>query len=213
MDNQPIFITKDSGERRDFSTGARRDVRTGKGRYDLISPVAMRREYQLLRAGAAQLSPVAMRRECQLLERGAIKYGDRNWEKGMPISVFIDSGLRHIFNYLDGEMTEDHLSAGRWNLGCAMHMEEKHPELQDIPTRPEYVPFAGISYFADEELTISTNLALAITHITEYLDGDAGEDHLALARWYIGCAMQAEEKAPQLQDIPARQAPILGIAA
>lgn len=115
-----IFITKDSGARRDFETGARRDVRTGKGRYDLMSPVATRRE-------------------CQLLERGAVKYGDRNWEKGMPISVFLDSAIRHIFNYLEGEATEDHLAAARWNIGCAMHMEEKHPELQDIPTRPGYV--------------------------------------------------------------------------
>lgn len=113
------FITKDSGQRRDFETGARRDVRAGKGRYDLMSPVAMRRE-------------------CQLLERGADKYGDRNWEKGMPVSTFLDSAIRHIFNYLDGEATEDHLAAARWNLGCAMHMEEKRPDLQDIPTRPDY---------------------------------------------------------------------------
>lgn len=30
------FITKDSGERREFSTGSKRDIATGKGRYDLL---------------------------------------------------------------------------------------------------------------------------------------------------------------------------------
>jgi len=112
------FITKDSGERRSFGTGAVRDVRTGKGRYDL-------------------LAAVAIRREAELLERGAVKYGERNWEQGIPISNFIDSALRHIFNYLAGEATEDHLAAARWNIGCAMHFEELRPDLQDIPTRLE----------------------------------------------------------------------------
>jgi len=110
------FVTKDSGRRRSFATGAVRDVRTDKGRYDL-------------------LSAIAIRREAELLERGAVKYGERNWENGIPISCFIDSTLRHIFNYLAGEMTEDHLAAARWNLGCAMHFEELRPDLQDIPNR------------------------------------------------------------------------------
>jgi len=91
-------------------------VRTGKSRYDL-------------------LAAIAIRREAELLERGAIKYGERNWENGIPISSFIGSALRHLFNYLAGETTEDHLAAARWNLGCAMHFEETRPELQDIPNR------------------------------------------------------------------------------
>ena len=34
------FVVKDSGKRESFSTGAVRDIRAGKGRYDLVSPVA-----------------------------------------------------------------------------------------------------------------------------------------------------------------------------
>ena len=37
------WSTKDSGARREFTTGSRRDSRRGKGRFDLISPIAIRR--------------------------------------------------------------------------------------------------------------------------------------------------------------------------
>ena len=96
----------DSGERENFSTGSRRDTRVGKGRYDLIPPSAMRRI-------------------AKHYENGAAKYGDRNWEKGQPISRYIDSSLRHIYNYLEGEQEEDHVAAAIWNLMAIIHTSEK----------------------------------------------------------------------------------------
>lgn len=110
------YTTKDSGKREQFSTGSQRDSREGKGRYDLISTVGLRRL-------------------AQLYERGAVKYEDRNWEKGQPISRYMDSLIRHAFNYLEGEKTEDHLAAVAWNAFAAMHMEETLPEMQDLETR------------------------------------------------------------------------------
>ncbi len=116
-------MLKDSGQRRNFHTGAVRDVREGKGRCDLLPPRALLR-----------LS--------KHFEAGAVKYGDRNWEKGMPVDVFIDSGLRHLFQYMMGERDEDHLCAASWNLVCAMEMEERYgysfneetPEESDFET-------------------------------------------------------------------------------
>ncbi len=105
---------KDSGQREQHTTGAVRDVRTGKGRYDLISPVALRR--------------LAV-----LLEKGAQKYAERNWEKGMPMSRFFDSCVRHLYSYLNGMRDEDHLAAAMWNVHCMMHFEELRPELNDMP--------------------------------------------------------------------------------
>lgn len=99
------YEMKDSGERRQFDTGAQRDRAKGKGRYDLISPIALQR-----------LAVV--------LEKGALKYEDRNWEKGMPMSVFLDSGLRHLFQYLEGSRDEDHLGQAMFNVMAAMHTEE-----------------------------------------------------------------------------------------
>jgi hypothetical protein len=112
------YIIKDSGSREQFETGAVRDLREGKGRYDLITPIGLRRL-----AG--------------VYERGCVKYSPRNWEKGMPMSRCLDSALRHINQYLEGYRDEDHLAQGCWNLMAAMHFEELRPELNDINVKTE----------------------------------------------------------------------------
>jgi hypothetical protein len=110
----------DSGEREHFATGANRDVRHGKGRFDLISPIAL-----------ARLA--------QLYEKGGKKYADRNWEQGIPLCRSLDSALRHINQFLEGRRDEDHLVAAVWNLFAVIHTEEMirrghlPPELNDLP--------------------------------------------------------------------------------
>lgn len=106
----------DSGKRTSYSTGAVRETNCGKGRCDLL-PTA------------------ALIRLSKQFERASEKYPERDWEKGLPIHTFMDSALRHIFKYLDGQNDEDHLCSAAWNILCAMWMEEKHPEMQDIPSR------------------------------------------------------------------------------
>ena len=108
------FELKDSGHRRKFKSGAVRDRAKGKGRYDLITPFALVRL-------------------ADIYEKGAEKYDDRNWEKGMPFTVFIDSALRHIVQYLMGYDDEDHLGQAAWNLFAVMHLEQTKPELDDRP--------------------------------------------------------------------------------
>lgn len=112
---------KDSGKRQQFNTGAVRDAQSGKGRYDLLP---MR----------------AIARLARHFEAGAKKYGDRNWEKGIPISRYMDSGMRHLCKYMQGERDEDHLAACAWNIMCAMDTEERilkdnilEKKLYDIP--------------------------------------------------------------------------------
>ena len=111
---------KDSGERQSFQTGSVRDSRDGKGRFDLLP---MR----------------ALQRLARHYEAGAKKYGDRNWEKGQPISRYLDSGIRHACKYLEGQRDEDHLIAAVWNLIGAADTEERikagllSKELDDVP--------------------------------------------------------------------------------
>jgi hypothetical protein len=95
---------KDSGKREEFNTGSLRDTREGKGRFDLMSPFVLQRD-------------------ARHLENGASKYGDRNWEKGQPLSRYYDSAMRHMNKYLMGMRDEDHLAAARWNLAAIMHTE------------------------------------------------------------------------------------------
>ena len=88
-----------------FETGAHRDSDKGKTRPDLLSPFASHR--------------VAM-----VAKLGAEKYGVRNWEKGMPLGVFLASALRHMNQFVKGETDEDHLAHCVWNLEALMHGQE-----------------------------------------------------------------------------------------
>lgn len=116
---QEFNKVNDSGKHRDFPSGAKRDNKESKGRYDL-------------------LPPFAIHRLARHFQNGAIKYNPRNWEKGIPTSEYVDSGIRHLFGYLSGEDTEDHLSAAIWNLSCLIDTQERvgrgilPPELDDI---------------------------------------------------------------------------------
>lgn len=109
-------MIKDSDERTDFSTGAVRDMHEGKG--DMVS-----------------LPNAAILRLSKHYEAGAKKYGRWNYTKGIPVSSFLDSALRHLFKYLDGWDDEDHLSAAAFNILGAMEMEAHHPEMNDLPNR------------------------------------------------------------------------------
>ena len=112
IESEPVI--KDSGERREFETGAVRDMAAGKGRMDLLPWAAI----------------IEVSKHC---ERGAVKYGEHNVDKGIPVHSFVDSAFRHLAKHTDGETDEPHLVAAAWNLLWAIQMELKHPELNDIP--------------------------------------------------------------------------------
>lgn len=109
-------VIKDSGDRTEFTTGAVRDMHTGKGRMDLLPVTAI----------------IELSKHC---ENGAIKYGERNVDKGIPQHSLVDSGLRHLFKYLRGDKDENHLVAALWNIAWAMEQEVNKPELNDLPNR------------------------------------------------------------------------------
>ena len=77
--------------------------------------------------------PLAIIRLAVHYENGAKKYSDRNWEKGLPISNFLDSGIRHCLKAIDGWEDEDHLAAVAWNILGAGWTLARYPELQDLP--------------------------------------------------------------------------------
>lgn len=85
------------------------------------------------------LSPIAQRRLAAHSQKGAIKYSERNWEKGIPLSSFFDSACRHLNQYLEGDDSEDHLAAAFWNIQGLIHTEEMirrgllPKELDDLP--------------------------------------------------------------------------------
>ena len=106
----------DGGQRISYGEGkAIREPSAGKGRYDLITPFGIMRL-------------------AKWYELGSKKYADRNWEKGMPFSRYIDSAKRHIDKYIMGMTDEDHLAAAVWTLLAIIHPEELgQTELEDMP--------------------------------------------------------------------------------
>ena len=69
------------------------------------------------------------------MESAATHYPERNWEKGLPMHSMLDSALRHLAKYMDGQNDEDHLAAAATNLLMALWTEEHKPGMQDIPAR------------------------------------------------------------------------------
>jgi hypothetical protein len=117
---------KDSGTRSDFNTGAVRDGQEGKGRMDLL-PVR------------------AIIEVSKIFEAGAKKYVARNWEKGINLSRYMDSGLRHAMKWLRGDRDEPHLAMACWNFLCLLETQIRieegllPPELNDLPCNPLYI--------------------------------------------------------------------------
>jgi hypothetical protein len=199
---------EDSGERRGFDTGAKRDVDDDKPRYDLIPITVLHRlidiyvceeledgvnnynnplpmsddikaemldtvfmwgehgqdsnellEYlmwmcirliqheegdQCLKVNRSRhsgfhfISPKTYTRLANHYGGGAKKYDSWNWSKGMPLSVFHASLMRHVFKIVSNETNEDHLSAIFFNAAAIIHFSiVKRKDVDDISDRLE----------------------------------------------------------------------------
>jgi hypothetical protein len=62
-------------------------------------------------------------------EAGAKKYGENNWQKGIPTKHYIDSGVRHYLKHLRGDQDEPHDRAFAWNILCCIWTAFRKPEL------------------------------------------------------------------------------------
>jgi hypothetical protein len=96
-----------------FSTGAVRGTDVDHVRYDLITPVGLRRL-------------------AETYAEGAKKYAPRNWEKGIPASNLLNHLINHIEQWRSGDRSEDHLAHAAWGLFALMHFETLRPDLIDI---------------------------------------------------------------------------------
>ena len=137
-------IIKDSGNRRQFESGAVRDMQEGKGRCDLmplevvaawlkddiISCIAQFKtqgttvflygalNYFLDASGWSYYD--ALLEVAKHFEEGAKKYGENNWQKGIPPKCYIDSAVRHYLKWLRCDKDEPHDRAFVWNLMCCI---------------------------------------------------------------------------------------------
>jgi hypothetical protein len=103
-----------------FASGAQKD-QTGKPRFDLIPPEAMK----------ALAETYAL---------GAVKYSDRNWEKGIPFSVALGALKRHLnafelgsmVNTADGDI--EHIAHVMWwAVALTTFVKRGRLDLNDLP--------------------------------------------------------------------------------
>lgn len=147
-------MIKDSGDRREYETGAVRDMAAGKGRCDLLpldvasmvledgkvlwmisefqrseAPMFLYKALAVFCESRGWDNPTMLLEVAKHMEEGAKKYGERNWEKGLPVSCFIDSAVRHYLKWRRGDKDERHDRAFCWNVMCCiwtiMHKSEK----------------------------------------------------------------------------------------
>ena len=148
---------KDSGTRREFESGAVRDVAEGKGRCDLlpldiIGQLMGDEVLELIGLYIRDGEPLHLWRAIELFyplvyrcrynmllevakhyEEGAKKYAERNWEKGISLHCYIDSGVRHYLKWLRGDTDEPHDRAFVWNMLGAIWTQTNLPHLIDLP--------------------------------------------------------------------------------
>ena len=97
---------------RRYDTGAVRNGDCEDVRYDLISPIGLE---ALARTYA----------------EGAAKRGRNNWENGMPVNDLLNHAIAHIYKFLGGDRSEDHLGHATWNVIGAIHSLKLWPELNE----------------------------------------------------------------------------------
>ena len=155
MTNPERPVIKDSGNRRQFESGAVRDMQEGKGRCDLmplevvarvmVSPTLTHISnfkktgctgflYEALEHFAidryhderddnetfSKIYGDMFLEVAKHFEEGAKKYGENNWQKGIPVNCYIDSAVRHYLKWLRGDQDEPHDRAFVWNLMCCI---------------------------------------------------------------------------------------------
>lgn len=153
-----VKIILDSGDRTEFATGAVRDMHEGKGRCDLLpldvvgflfngvqdSVFTRINQFQMSSDVVYLILALDMFRKqnnwnsetmvlevAKHFEEGAKKYGENNWQKGIPVKCYIDSAIRHYLKWLRGDQDEPHDRAFCWNIICAIWTCKNKPDLND----------------------------------------------------------------------------------
>ena len=77
------------------------------------------------------ISPIALKRLARVYAHGATRYGENNWRKGFPVSVLLNHILAHLVAYLERAKDEDHLAHAFWGIAALIEQEELRPEFDD----------------------------------------------------------------------------------
>ncbi len=92
----------------------------GKDAEVVVSPNGAKQSKTLYRADLLpQRATLAV---AGVLHEGSVKYGDGNW-KGIPVDSHLNHALIHIFVYLAGDRSDDHLEHAACRALMALEMK------------------------------------------------------------------------------------------
>ena len=155
-------MIKDSGQRTEFESGAQRDIQKGKGRCDLLpldvievflndaivheiksfvdtgNTIHLKNALAIFVQDHCEWDDYTMVLETSKhFEDGAEKYGEYNWQKGLPATSYINSGIRHYLKWKRGDADEPHDRAFCWNMLCCWWTCWNKPELNSYITKSQ----------------------------------------------------------------------------
>ena len=183
------FELKDSGQRQRFDTGAVRDIPTGKGRFDLITPFGM-----AVLAQAYQNKTVSTSFLC-------------------------------CINYAIEAITDFRITLNIASLGLAARQLCDAIHCSVTNQFPKFTPFLGYANISpialkrlaavyekgaskytdrnwEQGMPVSRTLDSAFRHITQALNKEVDEDHLAQALWNVMAAIHFIRAKPECMDLP-----------
>lgn len=179
-----MFEMKDSGQRETFSTGAIREEREDKGRFDLVTPIGIRR----------------------VLAMPDFEW----WAHTMDEHLLNVIGL--VESYIEGYRDEDYLALAARDLLAAIEVDESAKAAKDttlwIGTSMKRLSPVGMRRVAivyekgarkyanrnwEKGMPMGRFLDSALRHTFQALEGKRDEDHLAHAAWNILATMHVEE--------------------
>lgn len=111
-------VTGPQGQLTRFATGAVRGTDADGERWDLITPIGLRRL-------------------AQTCAEGARKYGEHNWTRGIPASVMLNHAIRHIYLYLQGDKSEDHYTNAAFYIDGGVAVVPTFAFLFPVPKQAE----------------------------------------------------------------------------
>lgn len=208
---------KTSGERRTFETGAHRDSndKVLKGRMDLIPAVAMKRFAIHCNHFAAMYD---MASSCCEAMADEVEHIEE-----MHISQFYGEAMSSMYAWMEGERIEegwtfDHLGNVLWNTQQLMHLTDPtfgevwFPKLPDDFALPEerwdmisplftrrvsiHYQLGGINYGDrnwEKGMPAMVTWDCATRHLTNWLEKEDTEDHLAAVGWNVMSTMHTVE--------------------
>lgn len=115
-----VYEVKDSGERHEFEGGGQRDTEEGKIDYTLC------------------LDGPMFERDAIHLTKGAKKYEARNWMKFSDEAALERakrSAVRHMVQWLRGDVDEDHAAAVRFNINAAEYVKGRASFAEELKKR------------------------------------------------------------------------------